>query len=83
MWLVKDGPEVVSSWVVAEYPVPEVVVCPAVEQDVGYCLSCGSAIASGAGYIWYIVAVEEVPQPDLFGPQLHEESTVPLFEAFV
>ncbi|PVH96960.1 hypothetical protein DM02DRAFT_616850 [Periconia macrospinosa] len=53
------------------------------EQDVGHCLSYGSAIASGAGYIWHIAAVEEVSQPDLFGPQLHEVSTIPLFEAYV
>ncbi|PVH92346.1 hypothetical protein DM02DRAFT_619994 [Periconia macrospinosa] len=55
----------------------------------GHCASCsgagrgllsyGSAIATGAGYVWYIAAVEEVSQPDLFGPQLHEESTIPLF----
>lgn len=60
MWLVENGPEVMSSWAVAEYPVPEVVVRPAVEQNVGYCLSYGSAIASGAGYIWHFAAEEEV-----------------------
>lgn len=33
---------------------------PAVEQNVGYCLSSGSIIALGASYVWYFAVEEEV-----------------------
>jgi len=78
LWLVEDGPEVVAFWEAVKYPVPEVVVHHAVQENVGNCLSYRSAFAARAGHVWYFATEEEVLESNLFCPELYEKSAISL-----
>src|SRR4051812_33721271 len=55
----------------------------AVEKDMCDGLSSRSAVAAGTGDVWHSSGEEEVVEPDLLGPQLHQQRALPLSEPLV
>lgn len=67
----------------AEYLIPEVLMCPAAEEDVSDSLPPLAALATGASDIWHSLAEEKVIQPDLFSAHLHQQCALSFAEPLV